>query len=239
MNSSKYGPAVRRLLPLCILAACTAAFPQSKGAAQSPADQVLERMAAVGRNFQSFVADFTQRKYTAVLEEFEPAEIGTFKYARAKDGSALVRQEFKVPGRKILTISGGIATLYQPSIKQASIIHLGANQDKAEFLALGIGQSPARLRETFEIEYLRDEPVDGIPAWVLQLKPRSSNAAAFFSLITLWIGQSSGLPIQQRLQEPNGDYLLNRFSSEKLNVRIPESEFQQKLPKGVEIQRIR
>jgi outer membrane lipoprotein-sorting protein len=128
--------------------------------------------------------------------------------------------------------------VYQPRIKQAQVVRLGKNRDKAEYLALGLGQSPAKLRQTFDITYQGTEKVDSFLCAVLALKPRSAGAAAYFSSITLWINKADGLPVQQRLQEPNGDYLLVSFSGEKLNRKIPESVFEQKLPKDVEVQRI-
>jgi outer membrane lipoprotein-sorting protein len=196
-------------------------------------------MEALGKDFRGFSADFTQKKYISVLNEFETPESGVFIYARAKDGSALLRQEFKTPGHKMLTIKGGTATVYQPSINQASIVNLGKNRDKAEFLALGIGQSPGRLRETFNIDYQGEEKIDGVLCSILVLRPKSSSTAAFLASITLWIRATNSLPVQQKLLEPNGDYLLNKFANEKLNPRIEESEFEQKLPKGVDIQQIK
>jgi len=202
-------------------------------------DQVLERMGAVGKSFRSFEAKFTQRQYIAVLKEFDGPESGLFQYARAKDGSALLRQEMKTPGVRILTIKGGIATIYQPKINQANIISLGKNKDKAEYLALGLGQTPGKLRETFDIDFLGAETMDGAACSVLVLKPKSRAAAAFFSSFTLWIKNSTNVPIQQKLQEPNGNYLLVKFAGEKLNAPIADSQFEQKLPKGVEIQQIK
>ena len=71
------------------------------------------------------------------------------------------------------------------------------------------------------------------------LKPKSSAAAAFFSSFTLWIKNCSNVPIQQKLQEPNGNYLLVKFTAEKLNAPVSDSQFEQKLPKGTEIQQIK
>jgi len=212
--------------------------PQAKNS-QAALDQVLTRMESVGKNFRSFAADFTQRKYIALLMEFESMESGRFLYARAKDGTALLRRECKVPAEKILTIKGGVAVLYQPSLNEATKINLGANKDKAEYLALGLGQSPAKLRETFDIEYLGEEAVDGVPCSILQLKPKSHDVSSFYSAITIWVSKSDGLPVQQKLQEPGGDYTLNKFSAAKLNPSIAESEFEQKLPKDVVIQVIK
>jgi outer membrane lipoprotein-sorting protein len=213
---------------------CFAGEPQNDSRAL---EQALRQMEEVGKTFKSFSASFTQKKYTAVLKEFDTPESGEFYYARARDGSALLRQEVLSPGKRILIIKGGIATVFNPVIKQAQVINLGKNKDKAEYLALGLGQSPAKLQSTFEINYQGIEQVGGSTCSVLLLKPKSASVSAYFSAITLWIKKASGVPIQQKLQEPNGDYLLVNFVKEKLNSKISESKFDQQLPSGVEVQR--
>jgi outer membrane lipoprotein-sorting protein len=217
-----------------LFAACL----HAQGKPQAELDQALSKMETVGKTFRSFSANFTQKKYTAVLNEFDTPESGEFLYARARDGSALLRQEVTKPASRILTISGGVATIYQPGVKQAQVVSLGKNKDKAEYLALGVGQSPGKLRESFNIEYQRSEDLNGAPCWILVFKPKSQAAAAYFSGITLWIKKASGVPIQEKLQEPNGDYLMVTFAGEKLNVNIPDSKFEQKLPVGTDIQRL-
>jgi outer membrane lipoprotein-sorting protein len=225
-----------RLLFTCIMLVVLAAVgSHAQTAVDAGLDQVLRQMESVGKTFVNFKAHFTQKKYTAVLKEFDVPDSGDFYYARAKDGSALLRQEVTKPGRRILTIKGGTAIIYQPGLNQASVANLGRNKDKAEYLALGLGQSPGKLRESFDVKYQGTENVAGAPCSILILKPRNPSAAAYFSLITLWIKKSSGVPIQQKLQEPNGDYLLVDFTEEKLNTSISASLFEQQLPKGVEI----
>ena len=207
--------------------------------AQAELDAVLRQMEATGRAFKSFSANFAQKKYTAILKEFDQPETGIFVYARARDGSALLRQEVQKPGVRILTINGGVAKLYQPKMKQATIMNLGKNKDKAEYLALGLGQSPAKLRETFDIKYVGTETIAGVPTSVLSLKPKSGAAAAYFSSITLWVKKANGVPIQQKLTEPNGDYLLVNFSGEKLNIKTSPAMFEQKFGPGTEVQTVR
>ena len=238
MKSHMHRIALLCLAIMVLSGAETAPSAQQAGRPQT-VDQLLERMGAVGKSFRSFEANFTQRQYIAVLKEFDSPESGLFQYARAKDGSALLRQEIKTPGVRILTIKGGIATIYQPKINQASIISLGKNKDKVEYLALGLGQSPGKLRETFDVDFQGAETLDGAACSVLVLKPKSIATAAFFSSFTLWIKNSTNVPIQQKLQEPNGNYLLVTFAGEKLNASIAGSQFEQKLPKGVEIQQIK
>ncbi len=234
---ARYGILAAVPLSLSLLSLATPAFQAARpqpGEAGS-LDQVLRQMDSVGKIFVNFKAHFSQKKYTAVLREFDVPESGEFYYARAKDGSALLRQEVTQPGHRILTIKGGTAIVYQPKINQASVANLGRNKDKAEYLALGLGQSPGRLRETFEMTYQGTEKVAGAPCSVLVLKPRNPAAAAYFALITLWIKKSSGIPVQQKLQEPNGNYLLVEFKDEKLNTSIPAAVFDQRLPKNAEV----
>lgn len=204
----------------------------------SELDQVLAQMESVGRTFVSFKARFSQKKYTAVLREFDEPDSGDFYYARAKDGSALLRQEVTKPGRRILTVKGGSMIVYQPGVNQASVVNLGKNKDKVEYLALGLGQSPGKLRESFDIQYQGVENVGTAPCAILALKPRNPGTAAYFSMITLWIKKSNGVPIQEKMQEPNGDYLLVDFTNEKLNVALPAALFEQQLPKNVEILKV-
>jgi len=221
---------------LATVAVCAALGAQTAGVSQ--VDQVLSQMETVGKSFLSFKAHFSQKKYTAVLKEFDVPDAGEFYYARAKDGSALLRQEVINPGRRILTIKAGTAIVYQPGVNQASVVNLGKNKDKVEYLALGLGQSPGKLRESFDIQFQGVEDVANAPCSVLALKPRNPGTAAYFAMITLWIKKSNGVPIQEKLQEPNGDYLLVNFTNEKLNTALPAALFEQQLPKNVEILKV-
>jgi outer membrane lipoprotein-sorting protein len=215
-------------LPFC-------AHTQEKNAGEL--QRTFKQMDEAGKTFRSFSARFSQKKYTAILQEFDTPETGEFLYLRAKDGSAMMRQDATNPGRKILTVKGTQAIFYQPDIAQAQIVNLGSHKNLAEYLAIGIGQSPAKLEKDFEISYQGTESVDGVPCSVLSLKPRSPAVASHFSLITLWIKKSNGILVQNKFQEPSGDYTLLTFSDEKLNVPLSDSKFEQKLPKGVDIQR--
>jgi len=225
------------LLAVAFLAAGQRAAPAQAG--QAELDQVLRQLESRGKTFSTFSAKFSQKKYTSVLKEFDTPESGLFVYARARDGSALLRQEVQKPGVRILTIKGGVATLHQPGLKQAQRVSLGKNKDKAEYLALGLGQSPAKLRETFDLKYAGVETINGVACSILNLKPKSTAAAAYFSSITLWITKTTGIPIRQKLQEPNGDYLLVDFTGEKVNAKVSDSLFDQKLPPGTDVQELR
>jgi outer membrane lipoprotein-sorting protein len=200
--------------------------------------RIFRQMESAGKTFRSFTAKISQKKYTAILKEFGRTETGEFYFARAKDGTSMIRQEITNPGRTILTIKDGVATIYRPGLKEAQRANLGKNKDKAEFLAVGIGQPPSELQKSFDISYQGAEPAAGAPCSILLLKPRDPKTAAFYSTIVLWVKQTSGVPTQYKLQEPNNDYLLVTFTDEKLNVKIPNAKFEPKLPDGVPIQKL-
>jgi outer membrane lipoprotein-sorting protein len=208
--------------------------------AQEKKDPELQRiylqMDERAKTFRSFVAKFLLKEYMAVLKEFNEPETGEFYYQREKTGTTSLRMEFSHPGRKILTIKSNMATVSQPDIRQAQTKNLGKDQDVAEYLAIGLGQSPAKLEKTFDISYKGSESVNGAPCDVLVFKPKLPKIAAYFSSMTVWYKKSNGIPIQNKREEPNGNYVLTIFSDEKLNVNIPGSKFDQNLS-GMDVQK--
>jgi outer membrane lipoprotein-sorting protein len=201
----------------------------------SELDRILQKMEESGSRMKCFQAELTQKKYIAVLQEYDPEENGMFFYAKGGDGSALIRKEIKTPTPTVVVINKGDGMVYYPKIKQAQKISLGQHKDKAEFMAVGVGQSSKKLRDTFHIRFIQHEVLEGTPTSVLELKPKSDKAAAFLSIITLWMDEQNWLPIQSKLQEPNDDYQMTRFRNVKINIPIPDSTFSMKLPSDVEI----
>ncbi len=201
-------------------------------------ESVLKQMEESSGSFKSFTADITKKTYTAILEEFDTPESGKFYYKRAEDGTALIREEIAAPAEKITTIKDDEALIYQPKIKSASSYKLGKHKDKAEYVALGIGQSPKTLKQTFNISYQGTATVNDTPCSILVLKPKDPKVASIFASITVWIDNATGVSRQMKMEEPFEDYLLVHFSNEKLNSKIDDSKFEQKLPEDVDVLRV-
>ena len=197
--------------------------------------KTLAQMDAVTEKFSSFEAKFTQKQYVALLKEYEMPETGEFYYALDKNRAVQVRHEILTPGNRIITIKGDSATYYQPAIKQAQIHELGKWKNMVEYMGIGLGQPSARLKEQFEITYEGTDDVGGESCSVLTLVPKDKSVAASFKLITMWVKKSTGTPAQYKFLEPTNNYILETFSGEKLNGKIPADKFEQKLPNGTEI----
>lgn len=197
-------------------------------------DKVLSRMDAVGAKLKSMRAGIHQKKWTAILEEFDDGESGRFMFLKTGQG-VFLRKDIDNPTSSTLVIKEGEVIFFQPSIKQAQMYNLGGHGDKAEFLLLGFGSDKQALGDTYEIALLGQEKVRDRNTYQLELKPKSENVAAFFVRIVLWVDDEMWVPIQEQLVEPTEDYLLIRFSEVQLDAELSKSDFEVALPSDVKI----
>jgi outer membrane lipoprotein-sorting protein len=197
-------------------------------------DQILTRMDRRGATLQAMSCLLTQKKWTAILEEFDRGESGRFFFLK-KGAKVYLRKDITLPQANTLVIADGNVLFYQPKIKQAQRYNLGQHRDKAEFLLLGFGSKQASMKDAYKIRLAGEETVRGKGTYVLELAPKSDKVSAFFSQIVLWIDSASWVPIQQKLVEPTRDYLLIEFEEIQLNPALSPSLFDLKLPKDVKV----
>jgi outer membrane lipoprotein-sorting protein len=195
-------------------------------------EQILTRMDQQGATLRSMSTPLTQKKWTDILESFDDGETGHFYFLKEKDRIYLLK-EIQKPQENILVIRDGKVTFYQPSLKQAIRHDLGRNKDKAEYLLLGFGSDKDALKEAYQIRMLGEEQIEGRNTYMLELSPKSQRVSSIFPRIVLWIDPQIWVPVQQKLVEPNGDYVLYTFHDVVLNPRLAMSRFDLKLPRDV------
>jgi outer membrane lipoprotein-sorting protein len=66
---------------------------------------------------------------------------------------------------------------------------------------------------------------------VLDLKPKSGRIKS----VRLWLDQKKWVAVKLQVTESSGDYFILKYSNIKLNENIPDSVFDLKLPKDVNI----
>lgn len=203
-------------------------------AAEPTLEEILSRMDEVGSKLTSMRTALHQKKWTAILEEFDEGERGYLSFLKTDQGVYL-RKDIEEPTRNTLVIKEGTVIFFQPSIKQAQKYDMGRHRDKAEFLVLGFGSDKKTLNETYQIGLIGKETIGERTTYQLELKPKSENVAAFFTRIVLWVDNKLWVPIQEQLVEPTDDYLLIRFSDVKLDVQLSKSDFEVKLPRDVKV----
>ncbi len=197
-------------------------------------EEILTKMDQRGTTLRSMRADLVQRKWTNILEKFDPGESGFFSFLK-EAGKVYLRKDIRKPQKSILVLSEGKAVFYQPKIKQAQRYNLGRNRGTAEFLLLGFGSDKQALRKTYTIVLLGMDSVGGRETYLLELRPKSEKILAYFSQIFLWVDSQLWVPIQQKLVEPTQDYLLFQFEDIELNPKLSKSLFSLNLPRDVKI----
>src|SRR5262245_8803035 len=148
-------------------------------------DQVLAKMDENGKNFQSMQASLERTKVTVIVND-RAVDSGTVYYMRkGKDPRIMVN--ITKPEEQRMLVDQGKALLYFPKLKQVQEYFLGKNQDKAEFLLIGFGQSNQDLRKFYDASVAGDEVIDGQKTTILDLKPKSTQVSALFNNIRLWV----------------------------------------------------
>ncbi len=196
-------------------------------------DQVLTKMGEIGKTFRSMQADVERTKVTVIVND-RYTDYGTVHFAR-RGTESRIKFDIIRPEQQRVLFDKGKALLYFPKLKQVQEYTMGKNQDKAEFLLVGFGQSSESIKEFYNVTLAGEEVINGQKTSIVDLKPKSVQAKAMFANIRLWIEHQRWIPIQSQTTEAGGDYMIYKFANLKMNLRIPDSVFDLKLPKDVQV----
>jgi len=195
-------------------------------------DQVLAKMDEVGKAFLSMQATIERTKVTVIVND-KAIDSGTVYFTRRGKVPRIMLQITR-PEQQRMLIDTGKALLYFPKLKQVQEYVLGNNQDKAEFMLIGFGQSKEDIKRVYNSAIVGEERIDGQKTSVLELQPKDPKASAMFTSIRLWMDQQRWIPVQIKTTEAGGDYMVLKFANIKMNQKIPDSAFDLKLPKDVQ-----
>ena len=82
--------------------------------------------------------------------------------------------------------------------------------------------------KSYDVKFGGMEQAQGVSAAKLELTPKSPKVKNMFNLITLWIDPAQGVSVQQRFDEPSGDYRLTKYSNIQVNKKISNDVFKLK-----------
>lgn len=231
---------MNRLVPLSLLLAVLvgasiisspkAANGQSAGLVSS----VLNRMERNRQSLRSLKANLSMEKYNAQLRD-KDNYAGSVLYMPASGRNAFVRIEWQRPQHEILAVSNGKFQLYRPRLKQVMVGNAGSIKGNA-----GAGgvlgmmyMSKRELEAKFQpVQDVREETLwGGVSTIHLTLVPKSDSS---FKYTEIWV-DSSGMPVQTKIVEKNGDATTMRLSGMERNLKINSDEFNLKLDSSVKI----
>lgn len=190
-------------------------------------ESVLNSMDRAAANFHSAQCDFTWDQYQKVVDDHD-YQSGTMYFRRQADDVEMAA-DITRPDKKYVVFADGIVRYYQPTIDQVTEYNAGKNKaDFESFLVLGFGGRGHDLSKSYDVNYGGMEQVQGVSAAKLVLTPKSQRVRNMFQTITLWIDPGRGVSVQQRFDEPSGDYRLSKYNNIQINHKISGDVFKLK-----------
>jgi len=192
-------------------------------------DQLLSRMDQNALAFKSMKAKLRHVSYVAVIKE-DDVKTGTISMKRSKR-EAMVLVDFTAPDPKSVAVAGTKVEVYLPNMKTVEEYDFGKSVEK--YMALGFGASGKELKADYSVRELGSEAANGQKTLKLELIPKAKEVLQQFPKIELWMSDSTAYPVQQKLYQTGGDYMLVAYADVVINPSLPDSAFKLNIPKGV------
>jgi outer membrane lipoprotein-sorting protein len=192
-------------------------------------EDVLTRMDRSAKDFQSFSANMKRTEYEKVLDDSTDSA-GVVRMQRNKDGLTGVIED---GDGKVDYFEGHTAQIYAPKANSVDIIDLGKHANLVQqMILLGFGTRRADLEKNYTIAFGGPDAVAGERTTRIELTPKSKDEKNMVAQIELWIPESQGYPIQEKITLPSKSYKKITYSGMKLPAP-PNSSFKLVLPADV------
>jgi outer membrane lipoprotein-sorting protein len=217
---------MKKLMRVILVAALSAASAFGQGK-QGSLEDVLNLLDKTSAGFRSVQTDFNWDQYQKVVDDHD-IQKGVIYFRRA--GSEVeMAADIREPAPKYVLYTEDKLQVYLPKADQVTIYEAGKNRaDFEAYLVLGFGGRGHDLTKNFDVSYTGIGDVDGKAAYKLVLVPKSPKVKNMFSLITLWIDPQTGMSVQQEFQETGGDYRRAKYTSIRVNQKLPDGAFKLK-----------
>ena len=193
----------------------------------------LARMDDAAAKFKGLQADMQKIAHTAVINE-DSVDAGTIAVKRPNPHDIRVLMNFQPPNPRQVMIAGVKGAIYYPGMNTVQEYDLGKSRSLVEqFMLLGFGSNSKDLESAYSIRLGGPETVAGQKATRIELIPKSQDVLEHLKRVDLWISDTMGIAVQQKLFEPGGDYLLATYTNIELRLNLPDSAVILNLPKNV------
>jgi outer membrane lipoprotein-sorting protein len=197
---------------------------------------ILNKMDRNRRSLSSLRAALTMQKYNSQIGDSDMS-FGEVAYVAGNGRDANVRVDWTKPVRESLAVTGGQYTLYRPRLGQA---YQGSTRNTSNksgkvnsVLSFAFNMTGSQAKNQFNVSYEGEGTLEngGPHVWWLKLTPRGG---ASYQFAEVWV-DDSGMPIQTRVTEKNGDSTLVRLNNIQRNARVSTDEIKIELPAGTKI----
>jgi outer membrane lipoprotein-sorting protein len=231
----------RRFITTALIGAvCLSMFGASANVKVSPTsangrlDEVLANMERAARTIKSIESDMRQEKRNMQIggKEIYSGKI-FFLHDRKCDK---VRINYDNPQGQVVAVLCNEIILYQPSIKQVILTTRQAQASKNQefsFIATPYKSVP-ELKSQYNIVYIGEEQVGSNATAKLELTPKAKSSV---QKLTLWVEESSWLPIKYQVVEKNNNTTTFTLGNMKKNGNLSGENFKVTWPSGTKVVR--
>ncbi|HJZ68750.1 MAG TPA: outer-membrane lipoprotein carrier protein LolA [Blastocatellia bacterium] len=215
---------------VAVVATMTFMLPTS---ANGKLDEVLANMERAARSIKTIEADMNQEKRNLQIGGPPERYAGKiyFEHGKACDK---VRIEYSVPQGQFVTVLCDKIYLFQARINQCIVTTRQAQASKNQefsFIATPYKSVP-ELKRQYNIAYGGDEQVGASSTAKLELTPKGKSSV---KKLTLWVDQSSWLPIKYQVVETNNNPTTFTLSGIIKNGKLSGDKFKGGCPAGSKV----
>lgn len=196
---------------------------------------ILNKMEKANQDLKSLKAELVQQKTNPQINITDTAIGGLIYKPAAGKEKGKFRIDYTRPSKDIFAAVGESIVFYQPRINQVyknTMAKASKGKLSGASQLIGIDGSLKSLSGNYNIEYVKDEPVNGQNATLLRLTPKNGGQAAS---VDLWVSLQNYLPAQWKYTERNGDYTVVTLKNIQLNSNIPDSAFAVSIPSSAKV----
>jgi outer membrane lipoprotein-sorting protein len=224
---------MKRSITFILITLAVTAIPGLSLAARAngKVDEILNKMQDAGRGIRTVTASLYQENKDSLIGGRPQTSSGTISFSHEGRNADKLRIDYTKPAGQTVAVIGDQIILVQGAIQQCTITSRAAQATKNQefgFLATPY-ESAASLKSRYNIVYLGDEKVGGANTSILELTPRTPSSITKW---TLWIDQSSWLPIKYRVHEGKSSTSTFTLSNLVKNGKIGADKFRINCPKG-------
>lgn len=194
---------------------------------------ILNKMENAHQQMKSLKAEITQQRTNPQIGSTDTDYgIVIYKPGSGKEKGKL-RIDYTRPSKDIVSVVGENVTFYQPRINQVFKGTLNkVSKGKAGANLVGLDSSLRALTANYNIEFVKDEAINGQMTTLLRLTPKGGGQ---YSAIDLWVNQQNWLPAQWKMFERNGDFSVITLRNLQLNTGVADAAFVVNIPNGVKV----
>lgn len=195
---------------------------------------IFNKMERNRRDLRSMRASISMEKWNDQLKAGDK-RTGTVAYIPGAGRASFVRVDWRTPVQEILAVAGGEYTLFSPRRKMAWVGSTNSKNAKVSgVMGFGLDASTAQMKSAYDYKDVYNETLwGGVATTHITLVPKGASSHKYSEI---WV-DGSGMPVQTKVVEKNGDSTTVRLMDIQRNVAVSKDEF--KINLGSDVKKVR